>query len=445
MPESPPKSHRKQAARVIKVTANSFCERIGIDLNAVLNTAKKERPLYATFIENLLHHGEIKWRFYSAEKDICVMNDINPGNGILLPRSFVHVTCLKELNYPIIKCTCEIYKLIMWSSKQKTPLWPVHSTEEDEVPDHTFTCMHCRFYRQFLINTYGTVQQGRVDLTPALKMVHESIQHMNMPIQLVGNVLLHCTTKFSVKGDDSYSIIHFTFHQEKCYAKCSDALCCAKLNSKKRIAKKISLKHKSQLCSHLNTVYGKFDFVKKFFPDYFNSTENEDEGEEGQEEDDEDHTIIPHPDNLDINTDDRNLHPDSTANFDVVSGLWTFSVLSTHKPYDNMSDPKLIQYTQMCNDVINSSNLNPETRLYSCIKLKPKTTRKIVLVVQVLGVLNQNTKAKLHCTQKQLGKLCLWCRFWEFSTRIQRQSYTVHKGAAECFIYSVSCQAGHVR
>ena len=104
---------------------------------------------------------------------------------------------------------------------------------------------------------------------------------MNMPIRLVGNVLLHCTTKFSVKGDDSYSIVHFTFHQGKCYAKCSDALWCAKLNSKKRIAKKISLKRKSQLCSHLSTVYDNFDFVKKFFPVYFNSEENEDEGQQG--------------------------------------------------------------------------------------------------------------------------------------------------------------------
>ena len=100
------------------------------------------------------------------------MSDINPGHGILLPGSFVHVTCLKELDYPIIKCTCEIYKLIKQPSKQKTPLWPVHSTEEDEVPDHTFTCMHCMFYRQFLINAYDTVQQGRVDLTPALTMVN---------------------------------------------------------------------------------------------------------------------------------------------------------------------------------------------------------------------------------------------------------------------------------
>ena len=178
-------------------------------------------------------------------------------------------------------------------------------------------------------------------------MVHESMQHMNMPIQLVGNVLLHCTTKFSVKGDDSYSIVHFTFHQGKCYAKCSDALCCAKLNSKKRIGKKISLKHKSQLCSYLRTVYDNFDFVKKFFPDYFNSDENEDEGEQGQEEDDEDDSIIPHAQNLDINTDDGNIHPDSTANFDVASGLWTFSALSTHKPYENMNDPKLIHYTQI--------------------------------------------------------------------------------------------------
>ena len=45
VPEPPPKRRRKQAARVIKVTANSFCERVGIDLNAVLNTAKKGKAI----------------------------------------------------------------------------------------------------------------------------------------------------------------------------------------------------------------------------------------------------------------------------------------------------------------------------------------------------------------------------------------------------------------
>ena len=137
------------------------------------------------------------------------------------------------------------------------------------------------------------------------------------------------------------------------------------------------------VCLHLNTVYNNFDFVKKFFPDYFNSEENEDEGEPGHEEDDEDDSIIPHPQNLDINIDDGNIPPDSTANFDVVSGLWIFSALSTHKPYENMNDSKLIHYTQMHNDIINSSNLNPEMGLYSCIKLKP---------------------------EKNWKKLCLWCR-----------------------------------
>ena len=340
------------------------------------------------------------------------MSDINPGNGILLPGSFVHVTCLKEFDDPIIKCTCEIYKLIKCSSKQKTPLWPVHRREdEEEVPDHTFTCLHCRFYRQFLVNAYDTVQQGRVDLTPALKMVHESMQHMNLPIQLVGNVLLHCTTKFSVKGDDSYSIVHFTFHQGKCYAKCSDALCCTKLKSKKRIVKKISLKRTSQLCSHRSTVYDNFDFVKKFFPDYF----NEDEGEEGQEEDYKDDTIIPHPDIADVNTDDIDLHPDSTANFDVTSGLWTFSALSTHKPYENMFDPKLIHYTQLRNDV-NSSNFNPETGLYTSIKLQPETAGKTCACGAGFG--NSQPQYK--------GRATLYTRM----------------GAVECLMYSAFCEAG---
>ena len=139
----------------------------------------------------------------------------------------------------------------------------------------------------------------------------------------------------------------------------------------------------------------------------------EDEGEQGQEEDD---SIIPHPQNLDINTDDGNIHPDSTANFDVVSGLWTFLALSTHKPYENMNHPKLIHYTQMRNAIINSSNLNPETGLCSCINLKPETTGKNC----ACGAGFENSQPEYK------GRATLYTRM-------------------ECFIYSVSVKQANVR
>ena len=119
---------------------------------------------------------------------------------------------------------------------------------------------------------------------------------------------------------------------------------------------------------------------------------------------------------MDINTDDGIIHPDSTANFDVISGLWTFSALSTHKPHENMNHPKLIHYTQMCNDIINLSNLNPETGLYSCINLKPETTGENC----ACGAGFENSQPEYK------GRATLY-------TRME---------AAECFIYSVSCQAG---
>ena len=117
---------------------------------------------------------------------------------------------------------------------------------------------------------------------------------------------------------------------------------------------------------------------------------------------------------MDINTDGGNIHPD--CGFDVVSGLWIFSALSKHKPYENMNDPKLIHYTQMRNDIINSSNLNAETGLYSCIKLKPETTRKNC----TCGAGFENSQSEYK------GRATLYTRM----------------GAAECFMYSVSCQAG---
>ena len=64
------------------------------------------------------------------------------------------------------------------------------------------TWMHCRFFENELENAYNTLQSGTTNLPWCLEEVKNSLQYMNDPIQLCGNVLEKGTTKFSVKGED---------------------------------------------------------------------------------------------------------------------------------------------------------------------------------------------------------------------------------------------------
>ena len=57
------------------------------------------------------------------------------------------------------------------------------------VPDSTMTCMHCWFFKDHLVNAYEIISsQPQGNLPRALSMVNESLQYMNDPVQLVGNV-----------------------------------------------------------------------------------------------------------------------------------------------------------------------------------------------------------------------------------------------------------------
>ena len=140
--------------------------------------------------------------------------------------------------------------------------------------------MHCQFYKDFLLNAYERLLQQNTCLTQALNKVQESLQYMNYPVQLLGNVLSHATTKFSVQGDSTYSIVTFNFHQGKCFAKCTHGICCAQMLNRKKIPKKITIQHSEKICSHLNTIYQNFNYVKGFFPVYFCSEEASLENEE---------------------------------------------------------------------------------------------------------------------------------------------------------------------
>ena len=102
----------------------------------------------------------------------------------MMPNSFVHITSYAQLDQdPIIKCTCTIFDLIQQSAKQQTNLLPGEE-QQDLIPDVQLTCMHCRFYKEFLTQAYFQATRQTAELQRAVTLVQDSLSDMNMEIQL---------------------------------------------------------------------------------------------------------------------------------------------------------------------------------------------------------------------------------------------------------------------
>ena len=191
--------------------------------------------MYSKFKEQLITEGVIKWQCHKAHKDIAILTDINTTTGHIVPNSFVHVTCIKDMSSEyIIKCTCAIYKMIQHAAHQENPIFP----EEEMLPDSTFTCIHCRYFKEKLLNAYNEATNVEsTNIPKQIQMVRDSLHIIDKDVFLLGDIIPTGTTKFSVKGDDSYSIVNFTFSHGRCSVKCTNGLCQVQLNSKKGIPK----------------------------------------------------------------------------------------------------------------------------------------------------------------------------------------------------------------
>ena len=370
--EQPPpmKKRRKQAVKLTRVTNEALLECMGTDVDSLrdLNQANPARTLYQGFQETLLSIGTIKWRLHDVEKgiDVCVMSDYRPDNGILQPSNFVHVTCAKQLiGEPIIKCTCAIYQVFKRAAKQNVPIVPFvdgeDEGEEEVYPEGSKTCMHARFYYDFLYNAYDEAVEQAPTITKPIQMVQKSLQYSQYPVQLLGQVLPQGTTKFSVKGDDSYANVHFTFYQGKCFAKCTNGMCATQMRNKKKVAKTVSLGDADKVCPHLKNVYANFDYVKAFFPHYFN--EEDLEFNIGEKEE--------------VNMDDFNVDQEeekaAKEAFDPETGLWNSNSFTDHKPFMKPNNPLLVRSTRERNDIVHSSNFDENSRMYVGLELKPKS------------------------------------------------------------------------
>ena len=142
------------------------------------------------------------------------MNDYSI-NGHLIPNSFVHVSAEASGNGThTIRCTCQIYHF----------LENVEVGQETEIAPDT-SCMHCRFYSEHLTEAYDIINEGSSHIGRPLEMVKASIELMNDPVLLLGDILPFATTKYSVKGNEYFSIVTINFVGGICYIKCHSGFC----------------------------------------------------------------------------------------------------------------------------------------------------------------------------------------------------------------------------
>ena len=187
-----------------------------------------------------------------------------------------------------------------------------------------------------------------------------SLEFMKNEVLLLGNVLLQATTKFSVKGKQGYSVLNMSFPPNNCDIKCTNGMCSTNMKNKKKMPKQLPVQHGPYLCEHLNTFTKHIEYVKSFFPEFFNSPENStvDESEINFEQREE------------LNLLDAHQIPELQGNFNKQTGLWQYGALSKHKPKE-MLDISLIRSTERRNSYVRFEKLDEDMGLYGPYKLIP--------------------------------------------------------------------------
>ena len=337
--EPHPTKHRKYATHVLKVSPNMLCDNIEVSFNTVKHSNDQNRNFSSTFSQQLITDGIIQWCKHNQDQDTVIMSDYSPSTGNLYPLSYVHVTCTTTQTHGegiFLKCTCQIYNTIQCAGLSGIDL----SEGEDVVLDISITCMHCRFFKDYLLkyrrNLYNITQSSIIDTK-----IRDSLPLINNPVIVVSVAQQNSTTKLSVVHDDTVALIRITFNQSNsCFEKCQNGMCAARMQNKKKI---ISIQQSEYVCGHLQTLFANFEIVNELFPDYFGANESPEANDDNC---DANQDFTQEMGANDINMEDQLLQrvpQDDHQNFDVDSGLWNITARSKHKPKD-MNDLELARY-----------------------------------------------------------------------------------------------------
>lgn len=339
VPEPPPKK-RRYTTRVISANIESLDEDLifaGPAGPKLVTSSVPDRSMFTLFCEELISDGLIQWRHQSEEENVVLMNDFDCETGQMQPLDFVHVTRLASADDEVhLKCTCQTYKNMHGKALQRETM-----DVGETVLDINFTCMHCRFYKKYLLPLESSLH-SQDSLSNVHQMVQQTMEELNSPITLLGSASPNRTTKFSVFGEEfGYAILHVHFSSNVCFCRCMSGLCASKYKIRKRVPKGISLRDlkSGEMCTHLRTLLFNTDILEEVFPEFFKNTDPTPDHE------------APSADILDpdvINMDDidiRDFDP-GIISFNTSEGKWECSSYSTHTPKMHRMDTELSDSTR---------------------------------------------------------------------------------------------------
>ena len=339
---------RRYTTRVLKGDPRDLFEEA-----ARYETVRSSVPqisLYNMFTQSILTTGTIVWRRHCGETDIVAMSDYCCRTGQLKSLDFVHVVAQYPPGDPedvLISCSCKIYKHMQSKALRKQHL----ESSEDAVLDATFTCMHCRFFKEYMYPIRNNF--GDPDRTSQIhKKLQSDLDQMNNPIVLLGKATIGVTTKFSVAGVDNSGLekaamVHLHFGPQGCFVRCQDGTCQAtSVHHRVGLPKAVALKDlekkaegRQGLCPHLRTVYSNLEYISDLFPGYF-----------GQEEGGSQQPVLD-----DVNADDFELENydskmvffDPTEKFMSVdgkekTGMWKCNSHSQYRTEFDRYNPSLV-------------------------------------------------------------------------------------------------------
>ena len=298
------------------------------------------RTYFTSFSEQLTTSGLIQWRKHSSEEDVIVMSDYSSTSGKLQPLDFVHVTVtFGGPDTVYVKCTCRIYQYMQGAALKRIRLL----ANEHAILDEKFTCMHCRFYREFLLPIQDKIHSQDSTVHGLALKVKQSLGISNPPVVLLGDSFPNSTTKLSVSGVPDFSLVHIHFTPNGCFAKCQSGLCQTLHHSRKKVPKGISfedLNSQGGLCSHLKTLFENIDVLHQIFPSFFQSADD------ALGDTDQDWQPDP-PAQEEINLDDLECRDFDSGfiSFNVNEGVWECKSFSQYKPTEERFDPGLVKAT----------------------------------------------------------------------------------------------------
>ena len=304
----PPRKRRKYSPRILKVTPEMLCNKMQLPVEGIHNSIQTNNTIYHTFSQEVVTNGTIKWRVHSERQDTVLINDYSSSTGSLSLTSFVHVTQKQsESNSEtfLLKCTCDVYKAIQSVAISNSS---GNMDIDDIVLDHSLTCMHCRFFRDFL--SEYRLKWNAIHSSSAIDFkVKESQKEVNNPITVIGIPNTDSTTKLSVLSEDSLSTIHITFKgATKCFANCQNGECKARLLNKKKVPKSTSIQYTENLCGHIHTLFANLEVLEGLFPHYFNTTLQEDASSVIESD-----AYVASAESLQLNTEDNGLSDTSCS------------------------------------------------------------------------------------------------------------------------------------